>query len=694
MRKIGTKILSIIVILSLALVLAVPGFAEEANATDLQDAIGGDGDGEAGVATIDSEVTGSITLFTYAEAEDEYLEFDDAVKYVREQMKYDSRSSQFYLYYLYHGDTMTSSIASSEMTNIMNEVYAHTGVGSEGDYIYQHLWSCNRYVDSFTQAGDDTWHVVYRIVPSSLSNGEKEREVDAKVQEVLDEIIVPCMSDYEKVGAIYDWLVSNCSYASHRESTVYSAWGAIVDGDAVCHGYSLALYKMLNDAGIDCRYEANYWHAWNIVNLGDYYYYCDSTWDNGKRSQFLKCWADFEDYYHTADSPWDSEEWTSQYPIAATSYNPDTATDGSNEPHHVYETTVSNGVTTHTCIYCGEYYTGDHSEEHHILHYDAVAPTCDEEGSVEYWHCLDCDTYYTDSSLSDASIATASALRVAATGHESVTHVAAVAPTEDTDGNVEYWYCSDCGEYFLDEALTEQATAHDVIVLAEDNKIDLTVNLSWTDADGNALSDDQIPDTAEIELMGVEDDGTSYIVATVVLSKVGGWTHTFTDLSGEISYTVMEMVAGDMVEVAYDKDAHILNVTAIVYDKSPQYEEPEENGDEEDEWEENGQEENEDESRNDDDDDIDDVTGAILDNDDDGDTVGESGGEVTEIVGAIEDTDDTDGDVNDADGDVGGDTDNVQTGDAPGVLAYGILVAAALGVMGCCVIRGRRRTLR
>ncbi len=529
-----------------------------------------EGDGQSG----ETEDTGDIDDYGIAtvsaeaeEEENEFLEFDDAVAYARQQMKYDSRSSQFYLYYTYHGEEMSNSIANSESSRILNEVYAHTGKGSEGDYIYQHLFSCQRYLVGYEQVDDDTWHITYRIVPSSLSNGDKEKEIDAFEQELFDEILLPCMSDYEKVGAIYDWLVKNASYASHREWSVYSAWGAIIDGEAVCHGYTLALYKLLNDAGIDCRYEANAWHAWNIVNLGDCYYYCDSTWDNGKRSQFLKCWDSFADYYHEASSPWNTEEWAAQYPMAAANYDPDTATDGSNVPHHVYETTASDGVTTHTCIYCGETYTGDHSEDHHILYYAAADPTCETEGNIEYWHCLDCDVYYTDESLSDASIVSSDTVKIAATGHQNVSHTAAVAATREKDGNVEYWYCEDCGEYFLDEALTERAMGPEVVLPANENLVDVKMTINWEDADGNPADDEQIPDTADVELMGEEEGELPYTVATATLGKADNWEYTFENLSNEISYTVNEMIDGDIALVEYDPVNYTLDVTAVINDE-------------------------------------------------------------------------------------------------------------------------------
>lgn len=42
-------------------------------------------------------------------------------------------------------------------------------------------------------------------------------------------------------------------------------------------------------------------------------------------------------------------------------------------------------------------------------------------------------------------------------------HVDAVAPTDTENGNVEYWYCSLCGGYWLDEACAQPTTAEDVV---------------------------------------------------------------------------------------------------------------------------------------------------------------------------------------------------------------------------------------
>ena len=68
----------------------------------------------------------------------------------------------------------------------------------------------------------------------------------------------------------------------------YTAYGALLEGRAVCQGYAQLTYKMLREAGLSCYVitgQANNGsrtedHAWNIVKVGKKWYYLDTTWDD------------------------------------------------------------------------------------------------------------------------------------------------------------------------------------------------------------------------------------------------------------------------------------------------------------------------------------------------------------------------------------------------------------------------------
>ncbi len=79
----------------------------------------------------------------------------------------------------------------------------------------------------------------------------------------------------------------------------------------------------------------------------------------------------------------------------------------------------------------------------------ATAPTCGSKGNEAYSYCADCQKYFRDgdSKLYDD----ASAFDIPALTHRSATKTAAVAPTCEVGGNLAYWHCADCGNYYADK---------------------------------------------------------------------------------------------------------------------------------------------------------------------------------------------------------------------------------------------------
>ena len=79
----------------------------------------------------------------------------------------------------------------------------------------------------------------------------------------------------------------------------------------------------------------------------------------------------------------------------------------------------------------------------------ATAPTCGSKGNQAYSYCADCQKYFRDgdSKLYDD----ATHFDIAALTHKNATKTAAVAPTCEVGGNLAYWYCGDCGNYYADK---------------------------------------------------------------------------------------------------------------------------------------------------------------------------------------------------------------------------------------------------
>ena len=78
-----------------------------------------------------------------------------------------------------------------------------------------------------------------------------------------------------------------------------------------------------------------------------------------------------------------------------------------------------------------------------------TAPTCGSKGNQAYSYCAACHKYFKDGDKNLYDDATHFA--IAALTHRSATKTAAVAPTCEAGGNLAYWYCADCGNYYADK---------------------------------------------------------------------------------------------------------------------------------------------------------------------------------------------------------------------------------------------------
>ena len=139
-------------------------------------------------------------------------------------------------------------------------------------------------------------------------------------------------TDYQKVYFVNEYLVENVEYDQTLSGVfVHTVYGSIVDGLAVCDGYSYGVQYLLDGLGITnlvCAGEAynpstgaSEGHMWSYVKLYDHWYGLDTTWNDPiyywhpsqeqieqwKVAYFLKGWDEEsgEGFYHMPD---DEEE--------------------------------------------------------------------------------------------------------------------------------------------------------------------------------------------------------------------------------------------------------------------------------------------------------------------------------------------------------------------------------------------------
>ena len=85
--------------------------------------------------------------------------------------------------------------------------------------------------------------------------------------------------------------------------------------------------------------------------------------------------------------------------------------------------------------------------EHKLTEVATVDPTCTESGHIRYWKCSVCKKLFSDAAGKN-EIETKDTV-LPALGHD-LKHVAAKEPTDDEDGNIEYYVCKRCGKKFAD----------------------------------------------------------------------------------------------------------------------------------------------------------------------------------------------------------------------------------------------------
>ncbi len=103
------------------------------------------------------------------------------------------------------------------------------------------------------------------------------------------------------------------------------------------------------------------------------------------------------------------------------------------------------------------------SHTHTAQYVAAKNATCTEDGNTAYWYCTGCGKYFSDEALTveiDPKTTVITKL-----GHNAVKTEAKDATCTE-DGNIAYWYCEQCGKYFSDEALTDEI-AQEATVIAK-----------------------------------------------------------------------------------------------------------------------------------------------------------------------------------------------------------------------------------
>ena len=117
---------------------------------------------------------------------------------------------------------------------------------------------------------------------------EIQMAMEQSFQEVIA-LIPEDAGDYEKVRIVYTYVIDQTQYQTGEDDQ--SIAGVFWKKSAVCAGYAGAVQYLLERLDIPCIYVdgstkgSTEGHAWDIVKIGQEYYYVDAT--NGDQPDFL-----------------------------------------------------------------------------------------------------------------------------------------------------------------------------------------------------------------------------------------------------------------------------------------------------------------------------------------------------------------------------------------------------------------------
>ncbi len=322
------------------------------------------------------------------------------------------------------------ALSKDELTMVM-EVYRR-------DYAH-HFWLGNGYSYSSTST------TVVSVIPTYILSGAELETAKAAFEEKVDEILAGLtlnMTEFERELYLHDKLAGMITY--EFADNAHNAYGAIVEGKAVCEGYAEALQYLLQRAGIQSFIAIGTSinpgsgsaenHAWNYVRIDGRYYHVDLTWnDQG------------EDLYHAYFNQTDAVI-QEDHAISACDY----ALPVCNDTAAQYFTGKDTYLDSYSADVLGQLLKNNGMKVHVYI-----------PGSVNDF----INWYYANISSIAASAEVSGAfsygyqrlgreliliLNVAACTHTDLTLRPATDATCTVDGHKAYYECA-CGKYFADE---------------------------------------------------------------------------------------------------------------------------------------------------------------------------------------------------------------------------------------------------
>ncbi len=343
----------------------------------------------------------------------------------------------------------------------LDTAYWRQYVHSQGDFSVSINWSVDKCV---AVAGDYHYYTVrmgsrVSLSPFDYATGTIDRwdecmDVIRNVENKIG-ILNDDLCDYQKIQLAYTWIKQNIKYGTLGHVSVSQGQEpieAILDGYAMCGGYTRVFNRFMHDCGIDSYYVSTTSHAYNLTKYDGQYYKMDC------QASSLTCDEGYEQYNNNGKLIWyldglfmpiTTNTLTSTNEYKAILHYDKEFINSEKSPDFVYPaeplaevteptcttdgTFLKEGPEDEHCIVCGKIHSFTLPATHTYRTVENKLPTCTEEGEIKKV-CSECGNEETE--------------KIEKKQHDYR------IDTAESDYDTEGWFkivCNTCGKVYYEE---------------------------------------------------------------------------------------------------------------------------------------------------------------------------------------------------------------------------------------------------
>lgn len=159
----------------------------------------------------------------------------------------------------------------------------------------------------------------------------------------------------------------------------------------------------------------------------------------------------------------------------------------------------------------------DAAKHTNLVHHDAVAATCCEQGTIEYWYCDGCDKYFTDAAGTESISKLKLDVDEDKTNHTNLVYYPPKAASCNEEGNIPYYYCDGCKDYFSDAEGTKEISKSDATL----PKLDHSYKWVALNVEGVEYHAQECSKCGDLKNTGNHSGGEAYCAGKAVCDTCG-----------------------------------------------------------------------------------------------------------------------------------------------------------------------------